>query len=191
MEQVDRANTDVALDLLVDVFHDDPILQWTCNSVDPRSFKLFFELTFVPFVEHQLSYMNPHRSGIASWLGPEQSLRWPIKPSSLIKALRIGGLRGAYRMLRSGTKTEAQHPQIPHYYLFAIGVKPGLTGQGLGSKLIRHTLETCDREGMPAYLENSKEKNLGFYESHGFKIQKEIRIAANAPPLWLMWREAS
>jgi len=86
-------------------------------------------------------------------------------------------------------KTEHYHPKTPHYYLFAIGVLPQCKGQGLGTKLIQEVLRRCDEEGVPAYLENSKEENLPFYEGHGFKVQRQIRFATSAPPLWLMWRD--
>jgi ribosomal protein S18 acetylase RimI-like enzyme len=89
----------------------------------------------------------------------------------------------------SGMKIEKNHPSAPHYYLFLIGVSPASKGQGIGTSLISHVLKMCDDQGVAAYLENSKEENLPFYEGHGFKVQKQIRFAASAPPLWLMWRE--
>jgi ribosomal protein S18 acetylase RimI-like enzyme len=92
-------------------------------------------------------------------------------------------------MLLSGMKTDRYHPKTPHYYLFAIGVRPDCKGQGIGTQLISHLLRQCDAQGMPAYLENSKEENLAFYEGHGFKVQQQIRFAKSAPPVWLMWRE--
>jgi len=33
-------------------------------------------------------------------------------------------------------------------------------------------LEHCDSEGMPAYLESSKESNIAFYRRHGFKVDR-------------------
>jgi hypothetical protein len=59
----------------------------------------------------------------------------------------------------------------------------------VGSLLIAEMLRRCDREQVPAYLENSKEANLPFYQGHGFEIIRQIRFAKDAPPLWLMWRE--
>ena len=31
-------------------------------------------------------------------------------------------------------------------------------------------LERCDADGIPAYLESTKERNVGFYEQHGFAV---------------------
>ena len=184
---VDVANTDEAIRILAEAFADDPVINWTCNN--PSSLDLFFRITLPVFIPHRFTYLDLQGRGAAAWLGPNQKLKWPVKLSSVAKVLKLGGLRGAYRLLLSGTKTEQYHPKTPHYYLFAIGVAPGHKGQGIGTQLISHLLRQCDAEGVPAYLENSKEENLAFYEGHGFKVQQQIRFADSAPPVWLMWRE--
>jgi len=185
---VDAANTEKAINILTEAFRDDPVLNWTCN--DPATLYRFFELTLPIFIPHQLTYLDAQGRGAAAWLGPHQTLKWPVSLSNAFKVLTLGGLTGVYRMLLSGNKTEHYHPKTPpHYYLFAIGVTDGHKGQGLGTALISEVLRRCDEEGIPAYLENSKESNLRFYEGHGFRVQQQIRFAPSAPPVWLMWRE--
>ena len=184
---VDGDNTEKAIRVLASAFHDDPVINWCCNQ--PSSLETFFEVTLPPFIPHQLTYLDAQGRGIAAWLGPDQQLNWPIRFASMMKILRLGGLKCLYRLLRSSMKTERYHPKAPHYYLFAIGVTPEHKGQGLGTALISHMLRTCDEEGVPAYLENSKQENLRFYEGHGFKVLEKIQFTRSAPPLWLMWRE--
>jgi GNAT superfamily N-acetyltransferase len=184
---VDDSNEKEAISILAEAFHDDPVINWSFNN--PPGLEPFFEFTLPVFIKHQLTYLDPQGRGAAAWLGPGQKLKWPVNLSSIVKILKLGGPRGVYRMLMSGLKTEHHHPKTPHYYLFAIGATPGHKGQGVGTSLISHILKRCDAEGMPAYLENSKEENLPFYEGHGFKVQKQIRFTASAPPVWLMWRE--
>jgi hypothetical protein len=184
---VNDANTDEAIRILAEAFKDDPVINWTCKQ--PQSLVPFFEITLPVFVPHQLSYLDPQGRGAAAWLGPRQTLKWPVKLSSVVKTLKLGGLTALYRLLLSGNKTEHYHPDIPHYYLFAIGVTPANKGRGIGSALMAEILRRCDDEGMPAYLENSKEENLAFYQGHGFKVQQQIHFAPSAPPVWLMWRE--
>ncbi len=37
-------------------------------------------------------------------------------------------------------------------------------------------LEQCDRDGVGAFLESSKERNIDFYARHGFKVLRELRL---------------
>jgi len=48
--------------------------------------------------------------------------------------------------------------------------------------------EECDREGIPAYLESSKEANVSYYARHGFAVTEEFTLKGG-PSLWLMWRD--
>lgn len=184
---VNDTNTAEAIRILAEAFKDDPVINWTCNQ--PKSVEPFFEFILPIFIPHHLTYLDPQGRGAAAWLGPQQKLKWPVNLPNAIKVLKLGGLVGLYRLLRSGNKTEHYHPTIPHYYLFAIGVTPANKGKGIGTALMAEVLKRCDDEGMPAYLENSKEENLAFYQGHGFKVQQQIRFAPSAPPVWLMWRE--
>lgn len=82
------------------------------------------------------------------------------------------------------------HPTEPHWYLGFLGTDPDFQGRGYGSAVLRPVLERCDLEGLPAYLESSKEQNVPFYERHGFEVTGTIDLAKGAGPrVWLMWRE--
>ena len=48
----------------------------------------------------------------------------------------------------------------------------------------------CDAEGLPAYLESSKERNVPYYERFGFRVTRELAMPGRGcPPVWLMWRD--
>jgi RimJ/RimL family protein N-acetyltransferase len=66
-------------------------------------------------------------------------------------------------------------------------VSPEAQGQGIGTELIRPTLDCCDEEGLPAYLEASSERNAALYARLGFELKDELRFAGS-PPLRLMLR---
>lgn len=79
------------------------------------------------------------------------------------------------------------HPHEPHWYLPLIGVEPMAQGRGLGTALLRHRLERCDAEGLPAYLEATTERNRDLYARHGFEVLRVLQAGAS-PPMWAMLR---
>jgi ribosomal protein S18 acetylase RimI-like enzyme len=85
---------------------------------------------------------------------------------------------------------ERHHPPAPpHWYLATLGTEPAAQGRGLGSTVLAPVLEECDRDGVGAYLESSKERNLDYYARFGFRVTRELRLP-RGPRVWLMWRDA-
>src|ERR1700722_12278585 len=91
--------------------------------------------------------------------------------------------------LRLLTLMETRHPRQPHWYLATLGTAVEQQGKGVGSALMRPVLEHCDAEGLPCYLESSKERNVPFYRRHGFEVVEEVSLPDDGPMLWTMWRE--
>ncbi|HXN61725.1 MAG TPA: GNAT family N-acetyltransferase [Acidimicrobiales bacterium] len=84
---------------------------------------------------------------------------------------------------------EGMHPHEPHWYLASLGTAVDRQGRGIGTALLQPVLRHCDAEGLPAYLESSKERNVPFYRRHGFEVVEEVALPGNGPPIWTMWRE--
>lgn len=82
----------------------------------------------------------------------------------------------------------SSHPAEPHWYLPFIGVDPARQGAGYGSELMKHALERCDADRIPAYLENSNPKNTPFYERFGFEPLGVIK-AGTVPDIVPMLRK--
>lgn len=82
-------------------------------------------------------------------------------------------------MERVFTQMETYRPSEPCWYLPLIGVDPVCQGRGYGSALLRHALEQCDRDRMPAYLESSNPRNIPLYERHGFEAIGAIRSGSS------------
>jgi hypothetical protein len=49
-------------------------------------------------------------------------------------------------------------------------------------------LERCDADGVGAYLESSKERNIDFSARHGFRVMSELRLPRGSR-VWPMWRD--
>jgi ribosomal protein S18 acetylase RimI-like enzyme len=84
---------------------------------------------------------------------------------------------------------ESMHPHEPHWYLATLGTDPEAQGRGIGSALMRPALDYCDAEARPAYLESSKERNISFYNRHGFEVVREVAFPRGGPKVWTMWRQ--
>jgi ribosomal protein S18 acetylase RimI-like enzyme len=129
-------------------------------------------------------------AGAAVWAPPGKGIMNGRDSLELILRLIEPRLIARAPMLAWGAAaTERKHPaRPPHFYLAALGVAPSAQGQGLGSKLLAPALEICDRDGVGAYLESSKESNIDFYARHGFRVTGEYRLP-RGPAVYLMWRD--
>jgi len=174
---------------LAEAFVDDPVFGWLMPDADRRLARLrrFFEIELRHLViPNGRAWTSPGLAGAALSLPPGA---WH---ASVRVALLQAGCFGI-RLHRAGgilALMEMRHIREPHYYFAYIGVAPEAQGQGLGTTLMSPTLERCDREGLPAYLEASSERNAALYERLGFKVTSELRFAGS-PPLRLMVRPPS
>src|SRR5260221_10268020 len=62
----------------------------------------------------------------------------------------------------------AARPDGDYFYLQGVGTDPAHQEHGFARAVLAPVLEQCDREGIPAYLESTKERNVAFYEHRGF-----------------------
>lgn len=176
---------------LVRAFDDDPVSVYLFPDPEsrPKGLQRFFRLqlrtTFLPRGE---VYTTDDRRAAALWMPPTATRPGARELFSQLPMIWIlGGRFGpALRLIQT---VEARHPKTPHYYLGTLGTDPPLQGHGLGSAVIAPVLARCDAQAIPAYLESSKESNLGFYFRHGFEVTGEIEPLDKKVKLWLMWRE--
>ena len=147
-------------------------------------FRLQLERTYLPKGE---VYTTGDRRAAAMWMPPD------VTPPGLLVQLAYMRMALATHSFRRGRELALElyrrRPKERHYYLGTIGTDPNHQGRGLGSALLRPVLARLDETGMPAYLESSSERNVRFYQGHGFVVRETTRVANAGPELWLMWRE--
>jgi ribosomal protein S18 acetylase RimI-like enzyme len=187
---VKKASADDAAlvgEIMADAFGADPVGKWI--SPNPEYPRWCWSMV-VPFlIPHNEVYIVGDGLGAAMWVPPEAKLNIRPNLATLWNLWRRFGVRSILRLSRLISMMEKQHPKDHHYYLLAIGVRPESRGQGIGSALLEHILNQCDRRKMGAYLENSNSLNLTLYERHGFKVRYKIDLHHNGPSLWLMYRD--
>ena len=170
---------------LAAAFQDDPIFGWLMPDAASRPARLrrYFGQELRHVLAHGRVWTATDLGGAALTLPPR---RWRTPPRvALLQARPFG--RHLPRAAGLLAAIERRHLRAPHYYFAYIGVAPAAQGRGLGSAAMRPTLDRCDAEGVPAYLEASSERNARLYERLGFTVTRELRFAGS-PPLRLMVR---
>jgi ribosomal protein S18 acetylase RimI-like enzyme len=181
----------VVADMLVRSFDDDPVsnFMFAGDRRRRRGLRSFFVSQlrghYLPFGH---IYVADDGAGAAIW-GPPERPRDGVR--ELLELLPTAPYIVSSRMVRALRllfEVDRLHPAEPHWYLATLGTAPERQGQGVGSALLRSMLDHVDREGQPAYLESSKERNVSLYARFGFEVIDELR-SEGAPTIWRMWRE--
>ena len=193
IRKVRQIDIDRCAATLVAAFDDDPFVNWWVRQGADRSEGMaaaFRDLVLVPFVPLGETYMTTDASGVIVWRPPPgKHVTLPQEWREMMPAVRRQSGRRVRRFEFMVRRLEEAHPDTPHWFLFVIGVHPSRQGQGIGSALIRHMTQRLDRDGMPSYLQSSKERNVPVYGRHGFQVLEKMRIGSNGPYIWRMWRE--
>ncbi|MEM9037780.1 MAG: GNAT family N-acetyltransferase, partial [Actinomycetota bacterium] len=168
---IEPAEAPQAAATLADAFADDPAMCWS-GGFDDGSERLhhLWRAVIKRRLRHSepMVWCTPDLDAVAVWDGPGEA-DWTAMDGmrslpGVIRAFRLG----TARFMRVGAAMARAHPSEPHHYLLAVGVRRGGQGRGLGSSVLRPMLDRCDREGLPAYLENSNPQNEAFYARLGF-----------------------
>ena len=182
-------------DALASAFSQDPLFTWMAGAGPNKPLEPKLRVLFDTFLkldlerEQHLVFADESDRGVAIWKAPN---KWKMPTGDMLRALpsmlRAFGTK-APRMIGAISAIEKVHPKEEHYYLEVLGTRQDMQSKGVGSAVIRHMLDRCDAEGMPAYLESSNVRNVPFYARHGFKTTGEIAVGKGAPTVTAMWRE--
>ncbi|QRN82864.1 GNAT family N-acetyltransferase [Chloroflexota bacterium] len=102
------------------------------------------------------------------------------------------GLRNYMRSMECENFVGATHIALmknrPHYYLWGLAVEPAKKSLGIGSALMQPLLAQADAQKMPIYLETHDEKNVRYYQKHGFDLLHTACIPKYQLSFWCMMR---
>lgn len=179
--------------MLTRAFADDPVARWSCPREELRPWMLerFHAARNRQMLRAGEIWMTAGGESAAVWAAPD---RWRSSPADDLRfsraMLRPALLRRAPLVAYGLLGLERRHPpRPPHWYLATLGTDPAAQGRGLGTAVLDPVLAECDRDGVGAYLESSKERNLDYYARFGFRVTEEVRLP-RGPRTWLMWRDA-
>jgi ribosomal protein S18 acetylase RimI-like enzyme len=173
---------------LADAFTTEPITQWLIPSRRRRDVYLrrLFAIELAQYVFPAGRVLTTDDFRGANLELPPGRWTMTVPFSGALAYVRVFGRR-LPRASRLQLFFERNHPQESHYYIRWVGVATRFQGQGIGTELLRPTLDRCDREGMPAYLEASTERSAALYERLGFVHLGELRVP-DGPRFWPMRR---
>jgi ribosomal protein S18 acetylase RimI-like enzyme len=190
------APTDVGVlsSVLARAFEDDPLSRYLFASPRLRGAGLvrFFTIQMRhTYLRHGEVWTTPDRAGAAMWAPPTMPRPGLMDLVRILPVLPFLSIWGSKTpdVVRLLAAYERARPRQEHWYLGTLGTDPDRQGRGVGSALLRVVLDRLDSNGLPAYLESSKERNLAFYARHGFEVTGQIHTPRGGPTLWLMWRE--
>ena len=171
-------------------FYDDPVTSYFYprDRTRLRHARTFFGIRLRQLGRQQQVHTTDDLAGAALWALPG---RWHEEGHEVFQYLpTIPAMLPRLGMaLRAMRHIEDHHPPEPHLYLSILGTDPDQQGRGIGSALLGPGLRLADEDGLPCYLESSKESNGAFYGRHGFAVRDVITLPDGGPRLWLMWRE--
>ncbi len=193
VRRVTAADVPALTEVLVRSFDDDPVprFMFRGDRRRRRGLQRFFTIALRHlYLDHGEVWTSSDRSGVALWAPPTKpppNWRDLLHLLPLVPHVLTGGR--AADSLRLLVAVDEARPRQTHWYLSTLGVDPDRQGEGVGSALLAATLARVDADGLPAYLESSKERNVPFYARHGFEVTGEVHGPGGGPTLWLMWRE--
>ncbi len=128
--------------------------------------------------------------GVALWIPPGEGLLAVERAAAgtlLAVPLR---LRSAFPRFRAYSEwnfalQRRAHPG-PSLFLSGLGVDPAEQRRGIGSALLEAGL--AREPGAAAVLLTNSERNIRFYERHGFAVVDELTIPRGGPRTWAMVR---
>lgn len=184
--------------LLARALHDDPFSEYFFSHPRRRSGALrVLERAVIgdawPFQHVHGAFADRELIGVTAWLPPgahRQGLARQLRQLPRLLSVAVRFPRAVPDVIRIAEAERSIHPDIPHWWLVVVGVEPEQQGRGIGSFLVEAFNRRCDLDAIGGYLRTTNPANLPFYESHGFEVLDELRITAQAPPMWLMWRQA-
>jgi ribosomal protein S18 acetylase RimI-like enzyme len=192
LKELDSSTLDSLTDLLVKAFSKDPLVAYLFRGRNQtREVYRFYRLLLSVFSSKGSLYVDSSEAnGLILWndsIASPGFREW--SRSGIVNVLGLS-VQTVFRLFRVGLTVERAHKQTiksRHLHLILLGVYPSSQGKGIGRRLLDILLEEANRLSLPCYLETQNEKNVQFYESAGFTVEKTLQISRSLKS-WSMLR---
>jgi len=195
--KLDPRQAKKASDVLSASFFDYPM--FTFYFPDPKRRTRYLSWYFQNILNCALRYgevyTTPEINGVIFTLPPGHTKisMWEYIQNGFLLTPFLLGFRNYNRSMDCerfvGSTQEKLMENRPHFYLWGLGVEPGWKAKGIGAALMLPVLAKTDAQKIPVYLETHDEKNVRYYQKHGFSLILTARIPKYDLPIWCMLRE--
>lgn len=141
-------------------------------------------------VDAGTTWLTADGASVAAWTAPDAP-----PPAADLQAVldrdvpRAFGSR--HRVVLASERLAALgRPDAPHWWLSAVGTRPGSRRAGLGAAVLAPVLERCDADGVPAALTTYTSTAVRWFQRSGFAVTHATRTAVDHElPVWTMVRQ--
>lgn len=173
MNRADENAKSLVVDILSKSFDDNQSVNYVVKQDSLRKQRIRELMNYSFDVCNQFGevWLSDDRNGCALILHPDRkrfsakSILWDAR-----LAIKSIGVSRISAVLNRESKIKAFHPAQPFSYLWFVGVEPTCQNLGIGSDLLKQIIERSKDQGRSIYLETSVERNLIWYQKHGFQI---------------------
>lgn len=175
------------VEVYANAFLDDPMIRWPLPAdIGLAECSSMFQILLEPYVALGVVWQVDEGAGSAAWLDPtaaaqfgdiDRAMRHQVAPLT-----DDGGVR--YGLFWDWLGSHV--PEEPCWFLDMVAVHPKQQGSGLGRVLIEHGLALARADYLPAFLETSQVRNVGYYEGLGFEVIGQERAPGGGPEIWFM-----
>jgi len=190
--------SDEAADVLVDAFHDYPVMRYVIGEAG-EDYDRRLDLLIGFFVAGRrlrghpiLGIEDGGRAVAVATITPAGELEEPLELQSLRDALwRELGAAAKGRMEALIAIWERIAVRRPHYVLNMLGVRRSHAGQGLGRRLMDavHGMSSRDPLSTGVSLSTEDPENVPLYEHCGYRVTNHQRVSDDMET-WILFREA-
>jgi len=178
-------------EILAEAFFEDPMVKYVFKDRERKDIRRLYGVMTKAYAQTSDIYFDSEEPyGMIQWIDSE-------KEPGVIAWLRSGAIRmiaspisSLFRLMKTGmeiAKIQKECMKEHNLHLILLAVLPRKQGMGIGKKLMNLFIQEADSRGLPCYLETQNPSNLGFYESFGFSIVREVEISSELKS-WSMIR---
>jgi len=182
MIRATRSDKELIVGILTNSFADNKSVNYIIQQDSKRieRIKSLMEYSFEVCLMFGEVFISADKKGCALILFPDKK---KTTVNSLLLDLKLllksTGLQNAIKAMKREEAIQKLHPDGLLYYLWFIGVDNSEQNKGIGSALLQEVITQATLQKRLVILETSTEKNIPWYEKHGFKMYNKLNLGYN------------